>query len=288
MKQLRKVYIIGLLTSVIFFFESKGQSVQIVKMQADSFFYAQQYKESYRLYNRLAFFADDTLKYELYEKAAISALYIQNYKSAYDLYYILAEKCHDSLYINNKVNQMFAGILANQYEEVVSIANAIDIENVTPVENVKIHFYAGLANIMLHRPELADKSFRSAIISLTHQDSLTLINLLEEYRKKGLINRKKAETLSLIFPGAGQFYLNKPKEALNSIALQSVIVGLLVVTTIEYTILNATLFCSVPFIHYYLGGSNAAGELSVIRQEELDKYYFNRFVNIISTASLTD
>ena len=85
---------------------------------------------------------------------------------------------------------------------------------------------------------------------------------------------KTARVLSIIFPGAGQFYAGDLKNGLNSMLLTGGFIALGYFVATRYSLLDATV-AVIPWIQrYYMGGFKRAGFIAEERmKEKQDKIY---------------
>jgi TM2 domain-containing membrane protein YozV len=87
-------------------------------------------------------------------------------------------------------------------------------------------------------------------------------------------NPKTAKTLSIFFPGAGQFYAGDIKNGINSLLLTGAFLALGISTAIRYSLVDA--FGSVLpwFQRYYMGGYNRAERIAEERLREKQNKIF--------------
>ncbi|MEX1190253.1 MAG: hypothetical protein WED33_13420 [Bacteroidia bacterium] len=87
-------------------------------------------------------------------------------------------------------------------------------------------------------------------------------------------NPKTARTLSIIFPGAGQFYSGDIKNGINSFLLTGAFLAIGISTAFRYTLFDA--FGSVLpwFQRYYMGGYNRAERIAAERLKQKQNVIF--------------
>ncbi len=74
-------------------------------------------------------------------------------------------------------------------------------------------------------------------------------------------NPKTARVLSMILPGAGQFYAGDIKNGLNSLLLNALLGFWFVTTGLAYTFVDAAATVTPWLFRYYGGGIRRAGEI---------------------------
>lgn len=127
------------------------------------------------------------------------------------------------------------------------------------------HFYKGVCHFEMEQYALAEASFLAIA-----KDSLALQSHFLEPKKFKRPNSKWAMVMSAVLPGAGQLYANEPKEALNSVLINSIFIYYSIRIAALYSPLDAFIAVLPWFQRYYVGGYNRA---SVLARERM---YLNR------------
>jgi hypothetical protein len=201
----------------------------------------------------------------------------------YAFYYsaMLIDEDIDSMSVHWTLEAYSCGLKSDDFKGLLKLKEIVDVDDLTTVQKLQFTFYNALLYVKMHDVQNAKVEFSKLFSYMNAADSLQLVKLVYDYQKHGIVNAKKAKTLSLIFPGMGQFYLHKPKSAINSIAINGLLISGFVVTAINYSVLDGVLFWILPVGHYYTGGSKAAGELAILKQKEMDVYYYNAFIKLL-------
>lgn len=92
-------------------------------------------------------------------------------------------------------------------------------------------------------------------------------------------NPKTAKTLSIIFPGAGQFYAGDIKNGINSLLLAGSFLALGINTAIQYSFLDALTSVMPWFQRYYMGGYHRAERIAAERLHEKQDAVFQEVLN---------
>ena len=128
------------------------------------------------------------------------------------------------------------------------------------------NFLLGVEAFSVHDFELSRIGFIAAI----HQDSLktksiidSLFNVLAGIKHP---NPRTARILSMIIPGAGQFYAGDIKNGINSFLLTGIFITIGITVAINYSILDGIASAVPWFQRYYMGGYQRA---EIIARERL-------------------
>lgn len=123
------------------------------------------------------------------------------------------------------------------------------------------------------------KDARLALLSLLPPDSTPEARAAfdKAFKKAQKIAAKKNKTarlMSMVVPGAGQFYAGDVKNGLNSMVLNGVLVYWFVAMAEAYTFPDAMLTVFPWMFRYYAGGIQRAGKILEVRKEEKLKRVF--------------
>jgi TM2 domain-containing membrane protein YozV len=262
--------------------KGRAQQLQQLIKQADSLSANGQLFKANRLYHKLAYVSDSANLVYMHKRLAATFAELDSFEYAQYYYTLLIDEDDDSMSTHWLFEAFSNGLKANNVEPLLKLLQRVEPNNLSSAEKVRFVFYNGLIQLKRHEVDAAITSFRQLNPFIQAKDSLALAHIINDYQKHALVRVKKAQVLSLVFPGAGQLYLGKPKSALNSVILNGALITGLVFTAIHYTVLDGVLFWVLPINHYYIGGAKAAGELAVQKQKELDHHYYNAFVKQIS------
>jgi tetratricopeptide (TPR) repeat protein len=151
----------------------------------------------------------------------------------------------------------------------------IELFGIQPDSNdstyLKQQFLLGITQFKAGEFENSRLAFRSAANEKAKPQVDSLFDELASIKHP---KAKTARVLSIIFPGAGQFYSGDIKNGVNSLLLTGgfVLLGYFVAT--QYSLLDATV-AVIPWIQrYYMGGFKRAGFIAEERmKEKQDKIY---------------
>jgi tetratricopeptide (TPR) repeat protein len=93
-------------------------------------------------------------------------------------------------------------------------------------------------------------------------------------------NPKAAKILSVILPGAGQFYAGDVKNGINSLLLTGGFLFLAVNTAVNYGIVHSMASVFPWFQRYYLGGYTRAGRIAEDRLSEKRDLIYQNILNV--------
>jgi hypothetical protein len=123
-------------------------------------------------------------------------------------------------------------------------------------------------------------SFRNAAADTNAK--IRIDSLFDELSRIKHPNAKTARLLSIVFPGAGQFYAGDVKNGINSMLLTGGFVALGYFVATRYSLLDATV-AVIPWIQrYYMGGFKRAGLIAEERLKEKQDKIYRRVLKEIS------
>lgn len=127
------------------------------------------------------------------------------------------------------------------------------------------HFYKGVCHFEMEQYTQAEASFLAIV-----KDSAALQAHFDQPKKFNRPNSRWAMVMSAALPGSGQLYAREPKEALNSVLINSIFIYYSIRIAALYTPLDAFIAVLPWFQRYYVGGYNRASILA------RDRMYLNR------------
>lgn len=127
------------------------------------------------------------------------------------------------------------------------------------------HFYKGVCHFEMEQYAQAEASFLAIV-----KDSAALQLHFDQPKKFNRPNTRWAMVMSAVLPGSGQLYAKEPKEALNSVLINSIFIYYSIRIAALYTPLDAFIAVLPWFQRYYVGGYNRA---SILARERM---YLNR------------
>lgn len=283
-------YILCLVFSVLLHMgDSNAQGVKPVLERADSLLAAGEVYSSNTLYRRLAYFSDSTYLVYIHKQLVRTYKMLDSFSYAFYYSKMLMNEDDDSVAVDWALEAFANGLASSDpddWNDLVKLEEKITEEKLPKQKYLRFVFYKALLDIKLNQVNDAAGELEKLVVYLEAKDSVVFVQLLDAYREQGVVNIRKAQNLSLIFPGLGQFYLHKPKSAVNSIIINGVVISGLVFTVINYTWVDGLLFWAIPLNHYYIGGARAAGELGKEKQKEVTTHFYNAFIQLLSRAQI--
>jgi hypothetical protein len=160
----------------------------------------------------------------------------------------------------------------------------IELYGIQPAETdsafLKHQFLVGITQFKAGEFESSRKAFRGATADRKSQEQIDSL-----FAELGRIKHPKAKTariLSIIFPGAGQFYAGDVKNGINSMLLTGGFIALGYFVATGYSLLDATV-AVIPWIQrYYMGGFKRAGFIAEERMKEKQDRIYRELLNKIA------
>lgn len=119
-------------------------------------------------------------------------------------------------------------------------------------------------------------------------ETISLLNVqFERVEKAGRINPKTARILSIIIPGAGQFYVGDIKNGINSLLLTGGLAVLSVYVAMTYSILDAFISIIPWYQRYYTGGIKKASIIARNKRDAKRANAYRQIIRIISDTKTT-
>jgi tetratricopeptide (TPR) repeat protein len=128
-------------------------------------------------------------------------------------------------------------------------------------------FFLGLVSLACDSVITAKTHLYNAIQS---EDSISRFRIDKAFSKynPNRPNPTLAQVMSVIIPGAGQFYIGDYKNAANSFILSGALATLFFSTAIKYTFMDAMVSVIPYFQRYYFGGITRAKNGAILKQQE--------------------
>jgi|GEM_PF-367881 len=232
-------------------------------------------------YQRVLFFGGDRYRDECQRQLA--ALYAEQgdfEKSAFycDLLYQSADT--DSLRYEALFSKTGILMLQNQYKK--ALLELFSLPNNLPEPwMTRKRLYLGAAHFGIREFDLARADLLPLFAPEDVQDRAEFERLMREAKRISRKSPKTARVLSMVLPGAGQFYAGDIKNGLNSLLLNALLGYWFVATGISYTFLDAAATVTPWLFRYYGGGIRRAGEILEKKKEErLRKVFRNVLIKI--------
>jgi len=251
----------------------KSQSLQDLQEYADRSYNDQQFKESFKLYERILYF-NDSITSDDFFRIGECKRQLNEYDAAL-YYYNLAinQSGVDSIKANYYIKICHILISNERYSKAIqSLLIAQQISNEQQLVRIK---FLLASTYFLVEDYLSSKFYFNQIIKDTNQLSSLFSYTLRKYP-----NSKKAFWLSTFFPGLGQFYLGDIKDGVNSLLLNTSLTLLFVHTSYESSFISSSLSI-YPWLHRYLtGGAENARQHAILKRKKNNRLILSKIINL--------
>lgn len=235
------------------------------------------YKESYLLFKRCSYFANENQRNEMLEPLAISAFYNGEYDEAIKAFTTLKNGINTNYKPSNEIMRLACLINLQQWEQLIDETNSLDVIKNDSSLLTNALFFRLLSFIQINNKEQAVKTAEELKSKVFFDNQHGFDSLMVAYKKDKFPNPQKAATLSYILPGLGQFYCKDSKNGLNALFLNGILIGGLVYTAYLYNWPSAVLFWLYYVPHYYIGNTRAAKEIAFQKGNDKKWHYFENF-----------
>lgn len=229
-----------------------------------------------KTYQRVLFFSGDHYRDECQRQLATLHAELGDFeKSAFycDLLYQSADT--DSLRYEALFSKTGILMLQNLYKKALLELFSLPKNLPEPWMSRK-RLYLGAAHFGIHEFDLA----RADLLPLFRVDDLEgradFERLMRQAERTSRKSPKTARILSMILPGAGQFYAGDIKNGLNSLLLNALLGYWFVSTGLSYTFVDAAATVTPWLFRYYGGGIRRAGEILEKKKEERLREVFSK------------
>lgn len=258
--------IFTVLTSVLWVL-AQGQTVDETQQLARAAYERGDYKMAQSLYSRLLFFRREDPPADFFYQLGQSHYFTGRYDAAvlyFDRCFYAAEQ--DSVRQMAVFGKVKALMRKGEWDLALVEIYTQDAGSKDSDVAERSRFYEGLIHFAKADFEVAEQNFLT--LADDQSDSLAIAEIFDD---KGLLQRPNPTTaaiLSYALPGAGQQYAGDVKNSLNSLLLNAGLVALFVHTSVQYTILDATVSIMPWFQRYYMGGSAKAKMIAERKRAE--------------------
>lgn len=239
------------------------------------------YDNALKTYKRLLFFAGDNDRFPLYEKIASLSLLAKDYYTAATFYKLAAK---NSLTPDKKaeflLNKAYCEMKTGDFLYATMDLFSINTGNKNLQQ--QINFYLGTCYFGMEKFDEAEKYFLKCV---NGQDK-EVIKKLFKSKKLYRPNPKTAKILSMILPGAGQFYVGNIKEGFKSLLLTTGLITLMAIITVNIDLLTAAVAIMPWFQRYYTGGYKKTEALAIVKRQKNRSKIYNQIVKVIEKNSL--
>jgi tetratricopeptide (TPR) repeat protein len=228
------------------FFQGDGNRSEVQAHLADCYFKEQKYSEAATYYNQ-AYYSEknDSLKTELLLTLALCRI------------------------LNSEFNDALS--------ELYSISKTIH-----PQQERKKNYFLGIVFWQQQNWEVSKNSFLKCVFNEEQKGAIEKSFAgVEKLRP----NPSVAKTLSIFFPGAGQFYAGDIKNGINSLVLNAGLMILYFNILTTFSIFDALITVFPWFQRYYLGGMQKAEKIAFEKNAEKRQA---RLKNILDTLTLQE
>lgn len=242
---------------------------------ADEKFAEGNYELALKAYQRLAFFsetADPSLFLKVAEIGAIQG----EYELAQKYYGFAINLTEDSAYSTELLfRKAYYQMLNGNYQ--YAVVDLLSIDDSDEKIKDRVDLYLGTCYFGLEDFERAKIYFKASVLPEYHAD----IDRLFTKKKLYSPSPSKAKVLSIIIPGAGQFYSGYIRDGVNSFLLTSALVAVFVNSAQSYNIFYA-LVSVMPWIQrYYTGGFTRAENLAKLKRQNKRNRVYNEILYLI-------
>jgi tetratricopeptide (TPR) repeat protein len=221
-----------------------------------------------KTYQRVLFFGGDPYKEVCQrELATLFAAQGEFDRAAfyYDLLYQSAKT--DSLRYEALFSKTGLLMLQNQYKKALLELLSLP-QNLPEPWMSRKRLYLGAAHFGIREFDLARQDLLPLFAMEDHSGKTKFEQLMRQAERISRKSAKKARNLSMVLPGAGQFYAGDYKNGINSLLVNALLGYWLVSTGISFTFLDAAATVSPWLFRYYAGGMRRAGEILEKKKEE--------------------
>jgi len=173
-----------------------------------------------------------------------------------------------------------AGLLSLQKTK-LAMVDLYDITDNLPDSTLKYkYFLLGVAHFAELNFAESRIAFKQALpeTEVSKRNSLdSLFNVVQDIKHP---KAKTAKILSIIIPGAGQFYAGDIKNGVNSLLLTGGFMFLGINTAVKYGFMNSFVSVFPWFQRYYMGGYHRAERIAVERLAEKRDYIYQEVLNL--------
>jgi tetratricopeptide (TPR) repeat protein len=274
------IILVSLLATAI-----RSQDLKQTLALGDQMFAFGQYDAALKLYNRAAFFGNDSIRTELFPLIAHSYFQTADYRNSLFYYELAANNARNDSLVNE---YFFAKVLCyyvlEEYDYAVQQLLAFEQADDVYFMN-RYYFYNALIYLKRDQPEESLEYFLKMLDSDEVRAQLT-----REFAKARLHlpNPNTAKILSIILPGMGQLYSGDYKNAVNSLMLTGALAGLTVLIAVNYSFLDAALSTVSWLQRYYMGGFTRAGVIARERQIEKRELLLSRSLELLESAKQSE
>ncbi len=262
-----------------------GQTTSEIVHFANEQYKVGNYSTSLLEYQRAIFFGEATTG-ELFHQMGRCSFQLKKYDQALE-YFDRAYFAYDteSLKTASLFDKAKCNIVTKNYN--IALIDLFGLTDSLPENTYRLkQFYIGLCYFGTDQFDEAKTSFMEAVNPSFVKQRQSIDQLLSNKRMLNHPNPKTASTMSMCFPGLGQFYAGDYKNGLNSLILTSALITLGIKISIEQSYIDG-IFTILPwFQRYYQGGYMRAEKIAMEkRAENRNEVYEKVLQEIVSTKN---
>ena len=243
---------------------SIAQTIEQTLLYADRQFEQNNFDLAIQNYRRIIFFDINKYGKDVSQNLAESYLQVGDYKNAgyyLDLAYSFSvdESVKNELIFKKSANYIFTA----QYD--FALLEILNLSDTLPdYFYKKKEFYLGVIKFQLEDYQASESHFLNSLDTSFHEKRQNISALFHQNeRLDKWYNPNLVRIMSLIIPGAGQFYCGDIKNGINSLLLTFSFGLLFQYVAFTYTLLDAVLSVMPWYQRYYLGGVNSAYAIAI-------------------------
>ncbi len=229
-----------------------------------------------KTYQRVLFFSGDRYRDECQRQLAALYADLGDFERSTfycDLLYQSAGT--DSLRYEALFSKTGLLMLQNQYKKALLELLSLPKNLPDPWMSRK-QLYLGAAHFGIHEFDLARADLLPLFSTTDIAGRAEFERLMHQAERVSRKSPKTARVLSMILPGAGQFYAGDYKNGINSLLLNALLGYWFVSTGIAYTFVDAAATVTPWLFRYYGGGIRRAGEILEKKKEERLRKVFRK------------
>lgn len=256
--------------------EIKSANIESIISFGDSLFLKGNYINALNEYRRAYFFAGSELKSNLGGKIADCYLVLNDFKMARSFCdSVMFYSKNDSERISCEFQKILCFMKENNFGYALLKLNDLELEDETQLLRRR-NLYQGICYFGIGQYDASHQYLLNSILKTDTIRRLQLEHLFENQNVLKRPNSNAAIMLSLIIPGAGQFYSGDIKNGLNSLLLLSGIFYLGTIVSSVGLVLIVPIFC-----RYYIGGIVHAKQIADRKREEKKYIYYTNLLEIL-------
>ncbi|MFN0213639.1 MAG: hypothetical protein ACKVT2_05235 [Saprospiraceae bacterium] len=233
-------------------------------------------------YQRVLFFGGERYRDEC--QAQLAALYAGAGDFEKSIFYcdlVYQSSSTDSLRYEVLFQKTGMLMLQNQYKKALLELFSLP-QNLPEPWLSRKRLYLGAAHFGIREFDLARADLLPLFKLEDNEGRAEFERLMRQAERASRKSPKTARLLSLILPGAGQFYAGDIKNGINSLLLNALLGYWFVTTGISYTFVDAAATVSPWLFRYYGGGVRRAGEILEKKKEERLRTLFRKMLGTIN------